>query len=181
MGIFLGWGGVEWGVRSAGLGCVAGGTRCHRAEESGYCRRRGQRFRGRRQSTGVRRGGQWSQLEGRSELAAQTGRSRGGQALVPSCITLALLDGGVCHPEGGRCVSGALFSPSVGQSVGWGSSFSAACRGITVEAGDSSLGWVGSHLSVGLISVCLGLGLSSSQPGWVLASFPRVRRACLGL
>lgn len=93
MGIFLGWGGVEWGVRSAGLGCVAGGTRCHRAEESGYCRRRGQRFRGRRQSTGVRRGGQWSQLEGRSELAAQTGRSRGGQALVPSCITLALLDG----------------------------------------------------------------------------------------
>lgn len=32
-------------------------------------------------------------MEGRSELAAQTGRSRGGQALVPSCITLALLDG----------------------------------------------------------------------------------------
>lgn len=124
------------------------------------------------------RGGKWSWLEGRCE----PGRSGGGKV---DNVTLALLDGGICHPGGGGCVSG-LCVPLGGwsePSVGWGSSCS---QQLKVHLGKLPGCNRGSRRQLHiyparLISLCLGLGLSTFQPGWVLALFQRVRQACSGL
>lgn len=107
------------------------------------------------------------------------GHKQAGEVVTRLPPPLLLFWMGHCDSGGGRYVSGGLFFSRGLVRPLCGSVLSS--RHATLHMNVGAALWAGMvHIyPIGLTSFCLGLGLSVSQPGWVLASFLWVRLGVL--